>query len=124
MTREVVAQRVRYIVSALRKGRWEEIGGRAPNRGARWDRLEDAMLLAIKHKGGTAPLIVERVTFDQVHARIDQGGINGVGTLVERGARRLVATLVPSDEGCAITVDPDETFSLVRAVRARPVRPK
>lgn len=122
--KEVVAQRVRYVVSALRLGRWEELGGRTPARGARWERLDDAMLLALKHKGGTAPLIIERVTFDQVHARIDRGGINGVGTLVERGARVLVATLTPTEDGCAIMVDPDERFALVRATRSKPVRPK
>lgn len=81
------------------------------------------MLLGLKFKGGTAPLIIERVMLDQVLFRIDRAG-NGVGTQIERGARTLVATLVPSGESCVITVDPDVRFSLVRAIRAKPVRPE
>ena len=123
MKREVVGQVTQYIVSRRWQGRWDDLGGRQPRRGARWDRLDDAMLLALKHKHDTAPLVIERVTYDQVLARVDSGGINGVGTLVERGRRVVVATVIPSDTGHVITVDPGENFTVVRAVRQTPHRP-
>ena len=121
MKREIIKEIVQYIASVRRCGRWDELGGRQPRRGARWDRLDDAVLLALRHKS-TAPIIIERVTFQQVHVSIDEGNINGVGTLVENGRRVLVATVVPSGDSHEVVVDPAEKFTL-RAKRATPVRP-